>query len=512
MKQLKKQIEKIIDEGSGERRSVILHVGQTDPASEKFINIATEVYSRRNLTVSARDLLPASRNDLRNLEESAGKELTPQIKAIMNLSAASLSVGIAAMAGVGIPPLVATPIALYLLKSGLLRKAIGEAAAAKGIDKVDESQLTTFSSSKSAVLDISKNDLAKLPEEDLQIKNIFPNRTLKLPSLVEVKNIPLAVQENKGSSWGINKIGALSAWGAYNARGKGVKIALLDTGVDKEHPDLRGKIGNWAEFDRNGKEVPNSQAYDSDRHGTHCAGTLVGGNASGSWIGVAPEAELFAALVLKGKYGTDAQILAGIEWAIQQKVDVISMSLGGVTLDWEVPDSYTEAIISALVAGIPVVTAIGNEGNQTTGTPGNDYFALSVGATDYRDLPAGFSGGRSHVITESNYIARENLPLVYSKPELSAPGVAINSSIPGNEWSAFNGTSMATPHVAGAIALLLSSTNICNAVSGAERAFLIQDLITGTVEEIGESGIDHRYGFGRIDVLRAIGMAKEMGY
>ncbi len=311
---------------------------------------------------------------------------------------------------------------------------------------------------------------------------------------------------------GVNKIGALSVWGAYNARGKGVKIALLDTGVDIDHPDLKGKITNWAEFDSDGRQVIGSQPHDSAEHGTHCAGTLVGGRASGRWIGVAPEAEIAAALVLKGGEGTDAQILAGIEWAIDCKVDVINMSLGGLPLDVQVPDPYTQALLSALQAGIPIVTAIGNEGNQITSTPGNDLFAFSVGATDYLDRPAGFSGGRTHILKESRYFNPDVLPLIYSKPEVSAPGVAIYSCVPGNEWTAFNGTSMATPHVAGAIALLLSATNIREYVSGKERAFLIQDLLAGTVEELGESGQDHRYGFGRIDVLRAIGFAKEKGY
>ncbi len=86
------------------------------------------------------------------------------------------------------------------------------------------------------------------------------------------------------------------------------------------------------------------------------------------------------------------------------------------------------------------------------------------------------------------------------------------SSVPGGKWEAFNGTSMATPHVAGAIALLLSCTSILDVVDTNKRAFLIQDLLSGAVEELGESGQDHRYGFGRIDILRTIGYAIERGY
>ena len=139
-------------------------------------------------------------------------------------------------------------------------------------------------------------------------------------------------------------------------------------------------------------------------------------------------------------------------------------------------------------------------------------FALSVGATDPDDRVAGFSGGRTQIIRECDYINRRYLPLPYSKPELSAPGVAVFSSVPGNDWKSFSGTSMATPHVAGGIALLLAATNIRSLESGAHRTYLIQDLICGAVEDLGESGQNHRYGFGRLDVLRAIDFAKERGY
>lgn len=144
--------------------------------------------------------------------------------------------------------------------------------------------------------------------------------------------------------------------------------------------------------------------------------------------------------------------------------------------------------------------------------PGNDLFALSVGATDPRDRTAGFSGGRTQIIRESDFIDERFLPLAYSKPDLSAPGVAIFSSVPGGSWKAFNGTSMATPHVAGAIALLLSATSIREKESGVQKAFLVQDLITGSVDDLGESGQDHRFGFGRLDVLRAVDFAYQRGY
>ena len=143
---------------------------------------------------------------------------------------------------------------------------------------------------------------------------------------------------------------------------------------------------------------------------------------------------------------------------------------------------------------------------------GSDLFAISVGATDPRDRAAGFSGGRTQIIFESDFLNEDILPLPYIKPDLSAPGVAILSSVPGGGWDAFSGTSMATPHVAGAIALLLSATDLRNLVDGTDRVFTILDLITGSVDDTGESGQDSRFGFGRIDVLRAIDFAVRDGF
>jgi subtilisin family serine protease len=178
----------------------------------------------------------------------------------------------------------------------------------------------------------------------------------------------------------------------------------------------------------------------------------------------------------------------------------------------DVLDTYTRTIINANRLGIPVVVAIGNEGSQTTSSPGNDYFAFTVGATDSEDWAAGFSGGRTQVFDNSRYIRADYLPLVYSKPEVSAPGVEIYSAVPGGKWEAWNGTSMATPHVAGAMALLLGSPTKILSEPAKHRANLLQSLLLSTVKELGESGQNHRFGYGRIDVLRALGYAKELGY
>jgi subtilisin family serine protease len=291
----------------------------------------------------------------------------------------------------------------------------------------------------------------------------------------------------------------------------------LDTGVDAGHPALKDRVKKFAEFDRDGrtlKDGDGSIAEDSGKHGTHCCGTVAGGNGGKRGqlkIGMAPEADLLCGLVLKGGSGTDAQILAGMQWAIDNGADVISMSLGGLRMTPDVFDTYTRTIITANQQGIPVVTAMGNDGHQTSGAPGNDFFAFSVSATDVSDRAAAFSGGRTQIINHSRYIKAKYLPLVYTKPDVSAPGVAVYSCIPDDQYDSWNGTSMATPHVAGAIALLLSATKI-GSVDRDKRAHLIQDILTATVDELGETGQDQRYGFGRIDVLRAIGFARHLGY
>ncbi|HSS51470.1 MAG TPA: S8 family serine peptidase [Thermoanaerobaculia bacterium] len=498
-----RQVERILDERPEEEIEVIVQMDSGRGNLDRLEQAAAVGLHRRRFSQSPRELLPLSYQKRPSKQE---KQETASTSTLLGKATAE-TLALSRIQRMGLQTI--NP----LLQNGIVRAALARMAEPARKGATVTNKVSRFWTSRSMPLRLEPDELRMLTREVENIRAIHVNRRLSLPVLQETRQNPKEVEDLLVSTWGVEKVRALAVWGAYGAWGKGVTIGLLDTGVDPAHPDLKDRIAHWAEFDSLGNLLPDSKPHDSSEHGTHCAGTLVGGKQSGRYIGVAPEAKLAAALVLDGENGgTDAQVLAGIDWAVETKVDVINLSLGGWVLDPETPTTYTEAILSCIAAGIPVVAAIGNEGQQTTGSPGNDQFALSIGATDPQDRAAAFSGGRTMVLRECDYIDPKYLPLLYSKPDLSAPGVAVYSSVPGGGWKAMSGTSMAAPHVAGAIALLLSATQIRKKEAGAHRAFLISDLITGSVEDLGESGQDHRYGFGRLDVLRAVDFARERGY
>lgn len=500
---LHQQLDKIAQESGSGLIEVIVQMESSRTHLKKLGHAAGEALRRRRMTLSPREVLPAT--------YSAGRAASAKEK---NQSASTRTLlGRAASEGVSVKELrkVGTDSMKDLMSAEVFSTAMARMVKPAKKSSPDRPAPQPFWTSRAMPMQLAKSELKKLADVP-NIKSVRLNRKLQLPPLMEAKPLAAESEEILCATWGLQAINALSAWGVYGVRGKGTLIGVLDTGVDAEHPDLKGKIAHWREFDSLGNTVAGAPR-DSDEHGTQCAGTIVGGNASGRYIGVAPEAKIAAALVLDGeKGGSDAQVLAGIDWAVEKGVNVLSMSLGGLQLDQTTPPTYTEAILSCIEAGIPVVVAIGNDGEQTTGSPGNDLFALSVGAVDHNSRVAGFSGGRTQVLLESDFIDPQFLPLPYSKPEVSAPGVAIQSCVPGGSWKSFNGTSMATPHVAGAIALLLAATEIRDKETGSQLAFALRDLIIGSVNEQGESGQDHRYGFGTIDVLRAIDFAKQRGY
>ncbi|GAA0448755.1 peptidase [Paractinoplanes deccanensis] len=242
------------------------------------------------------------------------------------------------------------------------------------------------------------------------------------------------------------QIGAPQVW-AGGDTGAGVDVAVLDTGVDTGHPDLAGRIAETASF------VPGEEVTDRHGHGTHVASTIAGTGAAsgGTERGVAPGAELHIGKVLDDAgEGQDSWIIGGMEWAARTaKAKVISMSLGGGPSDGTDPLSAAVNRLSDETGALFVIAA-GNSGPdaQTVSSPGAADAALTVGAVDAQDRLAVFSSRGPR--------PGDNAP----KPDISGPGVDILAArsqyAPEGEgaYQTMSGTSMATPHVAGAAALL----------------------------------------------------------
>ncbi|MFJ6792665.1 S8 family peptidase [Streptomyces sp. NPDC091268] len=239
------------------------------------------------------------------------------------------------------------------------------------------------------------------------------------------------------------QVNAPAAWAAgYD--GKGTRVAVLDTGTDLEHPDIKGRVAESRNF--------TDSDTDADRqgHGTHTLSTVGGSGAEsgGAKKGVAPGAALLSGKVLNDQgYGLDSWIIAGMEWAVEAKADVVSMSLGDPS-QTACDDPLAAAAEKLSQRGPLFVVAAGNSGpgNNTVSSPGCAASVLTVGAVDRDDTTAGFSSrgpaGLQHTL----------------KPEIAAPGVGISAANMGGRgvyaYQSMSGTSMATPHVAGAAALV----------------------------------------------------------
>jgi subtilisin len=244
-----------------------------------------------------------------------------------------------------------------------------------------------------------------------------------------------------GTTWGLEALRVPALWDR-GLTGEGVVVGHLDTGVDGEHPALRGAIGQFAEFDVLGREVdPAPAPHDTGEHGTHTAATIAGRAVRGRRVGVAPGAALASAVVIEGG-DVVARVLGGMDWAIGAGIRILSMSLGfrGFLNDF-LP--LTRRIRER---GVLPVFAVGNEGPGTSRSPGNYPEALSVGAVD--------ESGAIPLFSSSQGFQRSNQPIV---PDLVAPGVGVISARPGGGYQSMDGTSMATPHVAGLAALLFEA-------------------------------------------------------
>ena len=267
--------------------------------------------------------------------------------------------------------------------------------------------------------------------------------------------------------------------GAFPATG-GVKVGIVDTGIDQTHPELSGKVANCA--DSVGGALLEGECLDDSLHGTHVAGTVAAkaNNATGV-AGVDFDASLVICKALRGGAGVGltSDVANCITWAHSKGAKVISMSLGGGDSSTTLQNAVAAAWENGGATGSVLVAAAGNDGDSRVSYPAGYSQVISVAATDSSDARASFSNTNADV-------------------EVAAPGVDILSTIPGGQYATLSGTSMATPHASGVAGVLWR-------LFPSDTAAGIRSRLDGAVDDLGPAGRDQSFGFGRVNLCKAAG-------
>jgi len=363
-------------------------------------------------------------------------------------------------------------------RKGLFSEAVSFSLATDVISQMSDKIEAKFKLFSAKVLKATAGEIEALSKKS-GVQQIWPD---------------LPVQHWLNTS--VPKINAPKVWRTMGFKGQGIKIAVLDTGIDETHLDFAGRIVATKSF-------IGPTAHDDNGHGTHVAGTIGGSGAMsrGKYVGVAPLARLYIGKVLRANGGGKmSSVMAGIEWAVlEQKVQIINLSLGGVG-----PCDGTDALSTlcdeaVLQGNVVMCVAAGNMGPtlQTIGTPGCARFVITVGAIDDNDRVAYFS---SRGPSADGRI----------KPDIVFPGVQIIAPratgtnfgrVMELGYASSDGTSMATPHASGVAALMLQANPKLSAFQVKTR------MIAGGIN-IG--ALPSEQGIGRGDAYRAVkGVSRE---
>ena len=282
--------------------------------------------------------------------------------------------------------------------------------------------------------------------------------------------------------WGIKLIGANKAWEKYT--GRGIKVGIIDTGIDYFHSDLKDNLIRCKSF------IDDTDGFDSNFHGTHVAGISCGCNNGTGIVGVAPEAEIYSAKIFdkNGKTTTTAETKA-LEWMAEEGVHVVNMSYGGL-FPIDIPgvkeslQKYHDCVKAVANAGVIMVAAAGNAGNprdtlDRISWPARFPETFAVGAICQELQRAGFSSTGDML-------------------DFAMPGVDVYSCYPGNKWARYSGTSMAAPFLTGCIALLQEY-----ALKTKGRVFTFKEVKNELAKyaiDLGVEGIDPEYGYGMVNI------------
>ena len=309
-----------------------------------------------------------------------------------------------------------------------------------------------------------------------------PPGTRRVNRCVPIVAPPPPEIEPQPIPWNIQLVRANEVWARVT--GRGTKVAVIDTGIDDDHPDLT--VSGGASL------VPGVSHWDDDQgHGTHCAGIIGARNNITGVVGVAPECELFAVKVLDARgSGQLSWILGGMAWAARNGMDVASMSLGsGVdTPDANCVLAYQRAAEDLFNVDCTVIAAAGNSGRGSTpwvGNPARCPGFMAVAAVDRNKQIAPFSSNGPDSLGPLRGV------------EISAPGVTVRSTQPGGRYQELSGTSMACPHVAGAAALIKQ-------LRPTWTPDRIRSRLKDTAADLGAPGNDSEFGAGLLDCFRAV--------
>ena len=289
------------------------------------------------------------------------------------------------------------------------------------------------------------------------------------PSVMSVETDVVIKVEAQTIDWGIKRTEAPAAWSS-NFTGKGVKIAVVDTGI-ANHEDL--VIAGGVSFTSYATSY-----FDDNGHGTHVAGIIGARNNGYGTVGIAHEASLYAVKVLDNDgSGYLSEVIAGIDWSIANKMDIINLSLGVSTGS----SALQQVVDKAYSQGILVVAAVGNTGladgsRDTVNYPARYESVIAVAATDSKDLRASFSSTGSTV-------------------EVAAPGVSIQSTYLNNQYVGMSGTSMAAPYVAGSLAILKQAYPTLSNIE-------LRNKLRKNVVDLGTIGKDTWFGFGLMQATK----------
>jgi type VII secretion-associated serine protease mycosin len=304
-----------------------------------------------------------------------------------------------------------------------------------------------------------------------------------------VGTLPASTDPGLLNQWNLkpDKTSFVNAW--KTTKGAGITVAVIDTGVDASHPDLKGKVLTGHEFlNHGGTDRDVKPMTDNCGHGTHVAGTIAAVTNNGIGIaGAAPDVKILPVRVLDcGGWSSD--VAKGIVWAANKGARVINLSLGGPG-----PDSaLANAVKYARSKNAVVVAAAGNNHGQCTSGknktvyPGASTGAIGVGAVDSNLQHACFSNTGTYV-------------------DIAAPGVDILAPLPKNQYDSWDGTSMATPHIAAAAALVLAYRSTCTPDQ-------VELRLESTARKLplGTPGDTRRYGAGLVDPARALTVLKAL--